>query len=306
MINTKKIWFNGEMKNHDEAKTHVLSHVLHYGSGCFEGIRLYKLSDGRSGVFRLNEHIDRLYDSCKIYKMDIPFSKDEFKKGVLDTIKANDLESGYIRPLIFRGYNQLGVNPLCNPVESIIAAWEWGAYLGEEGVTNGISVCVSSWRRSAPNTLPALAKASGNYLSSQLIKMEALERGYEEGIALDYQGNISEGSGENIFFIKNGEILTPPMGSSSLSGITRDVVVNIARDLGINIRYEVLPREFLYIADEIFLTGTAAEITPVSFVDNIQVRNGKRGDITKRIQDEFFKIVRGENKKYENWITVVD
>lgn len=306
MIETGKIWFNGELKEHDDAKVHVLSHVLHYGSGCFEGIRLYKLKNGKSAVFRLKEHIDRLYDSCKIYKMEVPYTKDEFIKGVLDTIKTNKLESGYIRPLIFRGYNQLGVNPTCNPVESIIAAWKWGAYLGEEGLKNGIKVCVSSWRRPAPNTLPALAKASGNYLSSQLIKMEALDMGFEEGLALDYFGNISEGSGENIFLIKNGELLTPPMASSSLAGITRDVVIKIAKDLGLVVKYETLPREFLYLADEIFLTGTAAEITPVSSVDNTKVGCGSRGEITKKIQEEFFKIVEGENEKYREWLTIVE
>lgn len=306
MIETGKIWFNGELKEHDDAKVHVLSHVLHYGSGCFEGIRLYKLKNGKSAVFRLKEHVDRLYDSCKIYKMEVPYTKSEFIKGVLDTIKINKLEAGYIRPLIFRGYNQLGVNPTCNPVEAIIAAWKWGAYLGEEGLKNGIKVCVSSWRRPAPNTLPALAKASGNYLSSQLIKMEALDMGFEEGLALDYFGNISEGSGENIFLVKNGELLTPPMASSSLAGITRDVVVKIAKDLGLVVKYETLPREFLYLADEIFLTGTAAEITPVSSVDNIKVGCGSRGEITKKIQEEFFKIVEGENEKYREWLTIVE
>lgn len=306
MIETGKIWFNGELKEHDDAKVHVLSHVLHYGSGCFEGIRLYKLKNGKSAVFRLKEHVDRLYDSCKIYKMEVSYTKNEFIKGVLDTIKINKLEAGYIRPLIFRGYNQLGVNPTCNPVEAIIAAWKWGAYLGEEGLKNGIKVCVSSWRRPAPNTLPALAKASGNYLSSQLIKMEALDMGFEEGLALDYFGNISEGSGENIFLVKNGELLTPPMASSSLAGITRDVVVKIAKDLGLVVKYETLPREFLYLADEIFLTGTAAEITPVSSVDNIKVGCGSRGEITKKIQEEFFKIVEGENEKYREWLTIVE
>ena len=306
MIETGKIWFNGELKEHDDAKVHVLSHVLHYGSGCFEGIRLYKLKNGKSAVFRLKEHVDRLYDSCKIYKMEVPYTKNEFIKGVLDTIKINKLEAGYIRPLIFRGYNQLGVNPTCNPVEAIIAAWKWGAYLGEEGLKNGIKVCVSSWRRPAPNTLPTLAKASGNYLSSQLIKMEALDMGFEEGLALDYFGNISEGSGENIFLVKNGELLTPPMASSSLAGITRDVVVKIAKDLGLVVKYETLPREFLYLADEIFLTGTAAEITPVSSVDNIKVGCGSRGEMTKKIQEEFFKIVEGENEKYREWLTIVE
>ena len=304
MINTGKIWFNGELKEHDEAK--VLSHVLHYGSGCFEGIRFYRLKNGKSAVFRLKEHIDRLFDSCKIYNMEIPYTKEKILDGVLETLKVNNLKSGYIRPLIFRGYNQLGVNPLGNPVETMIAAWEWGAYLGEDGLKNGIKVCVSSWRRPAPNTLPALAKASGNYLSSQLIKMEALELGFEEGLALDYFGNISEGSGENIFLVKNGELLTPPMASSSLAGITRDVVVNIAKDLGITVKYETLPREFLYMADEIFLTGTAAEITPVSSVDNKKVGCGSRGEITKKIQEEFFKIVEGENEKYKKWLTIVE
>lgn len=306
MINTGKIWFNGELKEHDEAKVHVLSHVLHYGSGCFEGIRFYRLKNGKSAVFRLKEHIDRLFDSCKIYNMEIPYTKEEILDGVLETLKVNNLKSGYIRPLIFRGYNQLGVNPLGNPVETMIAAWEWGAYLGEDGLKNGIKVCVSSWRRPAPNTLPALAKASGNYLSSQLIKMEALELGFEEGLALDYFGNISEGSGENIFLVKNGELLTPPMASSSLAGITRDVVINIAKDLGIIVKYETLPREFLYMADEIFLTGTAAEITPVSSVDNKKVGCGSRGEITKKIQEEFFKIVEGENEKYKKWLTIVE
>ncbi|MGL4653048.1 MAG: branched-chain amino acid transaminase [Cetobacterium sp.] len=306
MINTGKIWFNGEFKEHDDAKVHVLSHVLHYGSGCFEGIRLYKLKNGKSAVFRLQEHIDRLYDSCKIYRMNIPYNKKDFLKAVLDTIKINNLKSGYIRPLIFRGYNQLGVNPAVCPVEAIIAAWEWGAYLGEDGLENGIKVCVSSWRRPAPNTLPALAKASGNYLSSQLIKMEALENGFEEGIALDYSGNISEGSGENIFLVKNGELLTPPVASSSLAGITRDAVIQLAKDLNLVVKFETLPREFLYLADEIFLTGTAAEITPVKSVDNIEIGNGSRGKITKLIQDEFFKVVTGENEKYQSWLTSVE
>ncbi|WP_047395107.1 branched-chain amino acid transaminase [Cetobacterium sp. ZOR0034] len=306
MINTGKIWFNGEFKEHDDAKVHVLSHVLHYGSGCFEGIRLYQLKDGKTAIFRLQEHIDRLYDSCKIYRMEVPYTKEEFLKAVVDTIKINNLKSGYIRPLVFRGYNQLGVNPAVCPVETIIAAWEWGAYLGEDGLQNGIKVCVSSWRRPAPNTLPALAKASGNYLSSQLIKMEALENGFEEGLALDYLGNISEGSGENIFLVKNGELLTPPVASSSLAGITRDVVVKLATDLGLVVKYETLPREFLYLADEIFLTGTAAEITPVSNVDNIKVGNGSRGKITKLIQEEFFKLVGGENEKYKSWLTTIE
>lgn len=306
MINTGKIWFNGEFKEHDDAKVHVLSHVLHYGSGCFEGIRLYKLKNGKTAIFRLEEHIDRLYDSCKIYRMEVPYSKEEFLKAVVDTVKVNNLKSGYIRPLVFRGYNQLGVNPAVCPVEAIIAAWEWGAYLGEDGLENGIKVCVSSWRRPAPNTLPALAKASGNYLSSQLIKMEALENGFEEGLALDYFGNISEGSGENIFLVKNGELLTPPVASSSLAGITRDAVIKLARDLNLVVKFETLPREFLYLADEIFLTGTAAEITPVSSVDNIKVGNRSRGNITKLIQDEFFKVVTGENKKYTDWLTTVE
>ncbi|MGL5123233.1 MAG: branched-chain amino acid transaminase [Fusobacteriaceae bacterium] len=305
MIDAKKIWFNGSLVEHDEAKIHVLSHVLHYGSGCFEGIRLYELKNGESGIFRLDEHIDRLFDSCKIYRMQIPYDKKEIKKAILDAVKANKLKSGYIRPLVFRGYNELGVNPLRNPVEVVIAAWYWGAYLGEDGLKNGINTCVSSWRRPAPNTLPSLAKASGNYLNSQLIKMEALENGYEEGIALDYSGNISEGSGENIFIVKNNEIYTTSMGASALAGITRDTVIEIAKNLGYKLKTETIPREFLYLADEIFLTGTAAEITPVSSVDRILVGSGKCGKITKIIQEEFFRIASGENEKYKNWLTVV-
>ena len=256
MIDTKKIWMNGKMIDHDNAKVHVLSHVMHYGSGFFEGIRAYKTEEG-TAIFRLDEHIDRLYNSCKIYRTEIPYTKEEMKKAIFDTIKINGIKSAYIRPLIYRGYDSLGVDPSSCPVETMIAAWEWGAYLGEEALTKGVDVCVSSWRRLAPNTMPTAAKAGGNYLSSQLIKMEALENGYDEGIALDYSGNVSEGSGENLFVVSNGKIYSPQSGSSALIGITRDSVITIARDLGYEVVEETISRESLYTADELFFSGTA-------------------------------------------------
>jgi len=304
MINTKKIWMNGELIDHDNAKLHVLSHAMHYGSSFFEGIRAYKTDEGLA-IFRLNEHIDRLYNSCKMYRTEIPYSKEEFKKAIFDTLKANELTSAYIRPLIYRGYESLGVDPSNCPIETMIATWEWGAYLGEEGLINGINVCTSSWRRLAPNTMPSLAKAGGNYLSSQLIKMEALENGYDEGIALDYAGNLSEGSGENIFLVANNKIYTPQSGSSALGGITRDTVITLARDLGYEVVETIIPREMIYTADEAFFTGTAAEITPIASVDKIQVGGGSRGPITKVIQDAFFKMAAGKDEKYKHWLTYV-
>jgi len=304
MINTKKIWMNGELIDHDNAKLHVLSHAMHYGSSFFEGIRAYKTDEGLA-IFRLDEHIDRLYNSCKMYRTEIPYSKEEFKKAIFDTLKANELTSAYIRPLIYRGYESLGVDPSNCPIETMIATWEWGAYLGEEGLINGINVCTSSWRRLAPNTMPSLAKAGGNYLSSQLIKMEALENGYDEGIALDYAGNLSEGSGENIFLVANNKIYTPQSGSSALGGITRDTVITLARDLGYEVVETIIPREMIYTADEAFFTGTAAEITPIASVDKIQVGGGSRGPITKVIQDAFFKMAAGKDEKYKHWLTYV-
>ncbi|MEI6855999.1 branched-chain amino acid transaminase [Psychrilyobacter sp.] len=304
MINTKKIWMNGEMVDHDNAKVHVLSHVMHYGSSFFEGIRAYKTEEG-TAIFRLDEHIDRLYNSCKIYRTDIPYSKEEIKKAIFDTIKINGIKTAYIRPLVYRGYESLGVNPSNCPVETMIATWEWGAYLGEEALTKGVDVCVSSWRRLAPNTMPTAAKAGGNYLSSQLIKMEALENGYDEGIALDYSGNVSEGSGENLFLVSDGKIYSPQSGSSALTGITRDSVIKIARDLGYEVVEETISRESLYTADELFFSGTAAEITPIASVDKIKIGSGKRGPVTERIQKTFFEMTEGKKPEYSSWLTYV-
>ncbi|TDT72300.1 branched-chain amino acid aminotransferase [Hypnocyclicus thermotrophus] len=303
MVDTQKIWMNGNLIDHDDAKVHVLAHALHYGTSFFEGIRAYETKKG-TAIFRLDEHIDRLFNSCKIYRTDVPYSKEEVKQAIIDTIKANNLKAGYIRPLIYRGYNVLGVNPVKCPVEVMIAVWPWGAYLGEEALRNGIKAQISSWRRLAPNTMPTMAKAGGNYLSSQLIKMEALENGYDEGIALDYSGNVSEGSGENLFAILDDVIYTPPIGSSALVGITRDTIIKIAKNLGYEIKEQVIPREFLYIADEVFLTGTAAEVTPVDTIDNIKIGKGKK-TITHKIQDEYFKLVKGELIYDEKWLTYV-
>ncbi len=303
MIDTKKIWMNGKLVNHDEAQVHVLAHTLHYGSSFFEGIRAYETAEG-SAIFRLDEHIDRLFDSCKIYRTEVPFSKEEVKQAIFDVIKANELKSAYIRPLIYRGYGKLGVNPTMSPVEVVVAAWFWGAYLGEEAINNGINAMTSSWRRLAPNTMPTLAKAGGNYLSSQLIKMEALENGYDEGIALDYSGVVSEGSGENLFLIKDRVIYTPTLASSALLGITRNTILEIAKELGFEIKEQAIPREMLYIADEIFLTGTAAEVTPVASIDKIKIGNGEK-PMTKAIQSFYFDLVKGKKTIKKEWLTIV-
>ncbi|ADP77434.1 branched chain amino acid aminotransferase apoenzyme [Methanothermus fervidus DSM 2088] len=299
-----KIWFNGEFVDWKDAKIHVLSHVVHYGSSVFEGIRCYKNKKG-SAIFRLEDHVKRLFESAKIYRMEIPYSEDEICDAIIETVKINNLEECYIRPIAFRGYGELGVNPQNCPVEVAIAAWEWGTYLGEEAIKNGVDVCVSSWRRMAPNTLPNIAKAGGNYLNSQLVKMEAIANNYDEGIILDYQGFVSEGSGENIFIVKDGILYTPPVHSSILIGITRDTVMKLAEDIGIEVREENIPREMLYIADEIFLTGTAAEITPIRSVDGITIGNGKRGPITKKLQKEFFKVINAEVEDKYGWLRYI-
>lgn len=297
-----KIWFNGEMVNWKEAKIHALSHVVHYGSSVFEGIRCYKNKNG-SAVFRLEEHVERLFDSGRIYRMDIPFTKEEMCEAVLDTIKTNKLKECYIRPVVFRGYGELGVNPLKNPLEVVIAVWEWGSYLGQEALELGVDVGVSTWRRMAPDTLPNMAKAGANYMNSQLVKMEALQNGYDEGIMLDYQGMVSEGSGENIFIIKDNIIYTPSMSSSLLKGITRDSIIQLAIKMGLEVREEQIPREMLYMSDEIFFTGTAAEVTPVRSVDRITIGSGKRGPITEKLQKSFFEILEGEVKDNFGWLT---
>jgi branched-chain amino acid aminotransferase len=258
------------------------------------------------GVFRLQDHLNRLYDSAKIYYMKIPYTREEFAKAVIDTVRVNNLKSCYIRPFVYRGYGTMGVNPLNCPLHCAIAAWSWGKYLGEDAMEKGVSVRVSSWQRAAPNTFPTMAKASGNYLNSQLIKMEALAGGFDEGIALDHYGYVSEGSGENIFIVRNGVIFTPPSSSSILPGITRHCVFMIARDFGIRIHQQVIPRESLYVADEVFFSGTAAEITPVTKIDNIEIGTGARGPVTERIQSEFFRIIEGKTEDRYKWFTAVE
>jgi len=299
-----KIWYDGKLVDWNDATCHVLSHVVHYGSSVFEGIRCYETKQGPA-VFRLRDHLDRLYDSAKIYRMEIPYLKADFEKAIIDTVKVNDLKSCYIRPLVFRGLGTMGVSPLECPISCVIAVWSWGKYLGEDAMEKGVSVRVSSWHRPAPNTFPTLAKAGGNYLNSQLVKIEAINDGFDEGIALDHYGFVSEGSGENVFIVRNGMIYTPPSSSSILPGITRHCVFMLARELNIRIRQQVLPREGLYIADEVFFSGTAAEITPVTKIDNIVIGDGRRGPITEKIQSAFFAIVAGESDDKYGWFTLV-
>ncbi|MBT3294415.1 MAG: branched-chain amino acid transaminase [Verrucomicrobia bacterium] len=299
-----KIWVDGKLVDWADATCHVMSHALHYGSSIFEGIRCYDTGAG-TVIFRLGDHMRRLYESAKIYRMDIPFEQAALEQAVIDTVRENGLSSCYIRPLAFRGLGEMGVNPQKCPVNVVIAAWSWGKYLGEAAMEDGVSVRVSSWRRPAPDTFPTLAKAGGNYLNSQLIKMEATNDGFDEGIALDYQGFVSEGSGENIFLVRNGAIYTPPTSSSILPGITRHCVVTLAREMGIPMRQQVIPREALYVADEVFFSGTAAEITPVSKIDNIVIGEGRRGPVTERIQSAFFDIVEGRTPDTHDWFTPV-
>jgi len=299
-----KIWFDGSFVDWSEAKVHVLTHALHYGSSVFDGMRCYRTPKGPA-VFRLDAHIDRLFDSAKIFRMEIPYSKEQFINACLETVRINKLGECYIRPIVFRGYGELGLNPFNCPVRCVIAAWQWGAYLGEEALENGVAVRISSWNRPAPNTFPALAKAGGNYLNSQLIKMEAIMENVDEGIALDSFGYVSEGSGENIFIVRHGVIYTPPTSSSILAGITRHSIFLLARDLDMRIDQHVIPREALYIADEVFFTGTAAEITPVTKIDNIAIGTGKRGPVTKKLQERFYGILKGELEDTHNWLKYI-
>lgn len=306
MTPTEKIWHNGRFINWEDARIHVLSHVVSYGSSVFEGIRCYETVSGPA-IFRLHEHVRRMLDSAKIYRMDeIGFSAAQLAEAMIELVRVNRLKSCYIRPIILRGYGQIGVDPRKAPIEVFIACWEWGKYLGEEALAQGVDVCFSSWSRLAPNTLPSLAKAGGNYLNSQLIRMEANVNGYAEGIALDPFGYVSEGSGENIFVIRDGVIFTPPLSNSVLPGITRDSVLRLCADLKIPVTETQIPREMLYIADEIFFTGTAAEITPVRSVDRIQIGKGRRGPITQRLQEEFFAIVNGTAPDRYGWLTPVE
>ncbi|MBE0659913.1 MAG: branched-chain amino acid transaminase [Bryobacteraceae bacterium] len=304
MTPTDKIWHNGRFIGWDDAKIHVLSHVVSYGSSVFEGVRCYETVSGPA-VFRLREHTRRLLDSAKIYRIDVDYTLDQLVEAQVELVKLNGLRSCYIRPIVLRGYGGVGVLPVNNPTEIFLACWAWGKYLGEEALGEGVDVCISSWTRMAPNTLPALAKAGANYMNSQLIRMEADRNGYAEGIALDANGTISEGSGENIFVVRDGRIHTPPLSSSVLPGITRDTVVTLAGELGIPVVETVIPREFLYIADEIFFTGTAAEVTPIRTVDKMQIGSGRRGPITEKLQKAFFDIVEGRAVDKHGWLTPV-
>ncbi len=298
----QKVWMNGRLVDFADAKIHSFSHVFHYGSAMFEGTRVYDTRNGPA-AFRLDDHIERLYHSCKVYRMEIPYTPEEFRDAIFETIRANGFGACYVRPVVYRGLGALGVNPFKSPVDVVIAVWHWGQYLGEDAVQNGVDVCVSSWNRMAPNTFPAMAKATGNYLNSMLIKMEALVNGYTEGIALDNAGRISEGSGENIFLVYHGRILTPPLAGTILPGITRESIIVLAKDAGYEVVEQQIAREMLYIADEVFFTGTAAEITPIRSVDRIPVGNGARGPVTERLQKDFFALLEGEAEDRYGWLT---
>lgn len=303
MKTTEKIWHNGKLIDWNQATIHVMAHVVNYGSSVFEGVRCYETASGPA-IFRAQEHIQRLLDSAKIYRIPVSYNRQQLVDAMIDTIAANGVWPCYIRPLIIRGYGEIGVNPAGVPTECYVANYPWGKYLGgTEDV--GVDVCVSSWTRLAPNTLPSMAKAGANYMNSQLIKMEAVLNGYVEGIALDANGYVSEGSGENIFLVRNGKLLTPPLGNSVLAGITRESVLQIANDLKIPVVEQIIPRELLYLADEVFFTGTAAEITPIRSVDKITVGDGAVGPITKAIRHELFSIFDGTKPDRYNWLTPV-
>jgi len=300
---TDKIWHNGRLINWDDAKLHVMSHVVNYGSSVFEGVRCYSLPTGPA-IFRAAEHIQRLLDSAKIYRIETDFAREELVAAMVAVVKHNGIWPCYIRPIILRGYGEAGVNPFNSPTEVYICNYPWGKYLGTDA-EQGVDVCVSSWTRIAPNTLPAMAKSGANYMNSQLIKMEAILNGYVEGIALDANGYVSEGSGENLFVVRNGVLQTAPLGNSVLPGITRDSVLKIAKELGIPVVEQGIPREMLYLADEAFFSGTAAEITPLRSVDKITVNKGVTGPITKAIQKEFYGIVQGTKPDKFGWLTPV-
>jgi branched-chain amino acid aminotransferase len=298
---TNNIWHNGKLIPWNQAQIHVMSHVVHYGSSVFEGIRCYTQPTG-AGIFRLSEHMARLADSAKIYRMPLPYTADQLASAVVDVVEANGIAPCYIRPIAFRGYGEMGVNPLKSPVEIYIANFPWGKYVPGNA---GADVCVSSWSRLAPNTMPSLAKAGANYMNSQLIRMEAEINGYSEGIALDTNGYLSEGSGENLFLVRGGVLYTTPLANSVLNGITRSSVLTLARQLGIDVVEQALPREMLYIADEAFFTGTAAEVTHLRSVDRILVGDGTMGPITSALHTEFFAIVNGTKPDRYNWLTPV-
>jgi branched-chain amino acid aminotransferase len=301
----EKIWMDGELIPWHEAKIHVLSHALHYGSGVFEGIRAYETARG-AAVWHLDEHLKRLYRSAKLYHTDIPYSPEALVQATKDVIRANGLNACYIRPLVIRGYGEMGVNPLQAPVNVVIAVWPWGAYLGEDALERGVRIKISSWRRNGQNSLPASAKATGQYINSVLAKVESLKAGYDEAIMLNEQGFITDGSGENVFAVRGGAIATPPIQAGCLDGITRSSVIQIARDLGYEVREENLVRTDLYNADEVFFTGTAAELTPIRELDDRMIGEGHRGPVTKELQGAFFSATKGETEKYQSWLTYVN
>lgn len=300
----KQIWFKGEMIPWEQANVHVMTHALHYGSSIFEGIRSYPTPNG-TAIFRLGPHIRRLWDSCKIYGMEIPFTPEQITQACRDVVKVNGFTNSYLRPLVWRGEGPLGLDGKNNPIEVMVAAVEWGAYLGAEGLKNGVDVMVSSWNRLAANTIPTMAKAGGNYLSSYLIKNEAIRNGYNEGIALDTKGNVAEGSGMNLFVVRDGVMYTPPVTNNILPGITRDAIMTIAKDLKIEVREQEMQREVLYIADELFFAGTAAEVTPIRSVDKMLVGNGQRGEITAAVQERFFGLFDGKADDKHGWLDYV-
>jgi len=302
---TEKIWHNGKFINWDDARIHVLSHVVSYGSAVFEGIRCYETKQGLA-IFRLREHMQRFINSAKIYRMQLPFSVDDFSGVACEVVRLNKLSACYVKPIVMRGYGEVGVNPLNSPIDCYMACWTWGAYLGPEALTKGVDIGVSSWTRIAPNTLPAMSKAAANYMNSQLIRMEASFNGYAEGVALDADGHVSEGSGMNIFLAHDGVLYTPPLATSILPGITRDTVVKMATDLGIEVKETTIPREMLYIVDEVFFVGTAVEITPIRSVDHIQVGQGVAGPITRKLQEEFFALTSGTKPDRHGWLTPVN
>ncbi len=304
MTPTEYIWMNGKLVKWDDAKIHICSHVIHYGSSVFEGMRVYNTATGPA-AFRLRDHSERLLNSAKIYRMKIPYTARQLDEAILTTVGANGLEECYVRPIAYRGYGTLGVDPSNCPVEVSIATWPWGQYLGEEALEKGVSVCFSSWNRIAPNTMPAMAKAGANYMNSQLIKLEAISHGYVEGIALDVFGHVSEGSGENIFLVRKGALITPTFAASILPGITRSSVIRLAEDMGIKVIEQNVPREALYLADEVFFTGSAAEITPISRIDNLIIGEGKAGPITKKLQTALFNILNGKAEDKYGWLTPV-
>ena len=300
--NYAKVWHNGKFIPWEEATVHVAAHVVSYASCLFEGIRCYETPQGPS-IFRLKEHTDRLVNSCKIYRMDLTYTREQLAQAMVELIRVNNVRHCYIRPVVFRGYGEVGVNPMKNPIEIYLLAWEWGKYLGDEALRQGVDVCISSWQRIAPNTLPAMAKAAANYMNAQLIKMEALTNGYVEGICLDAAGHVSEGSGENLFLIRDGKIITPPLSASVLPGITRDSVITLAQELRYAVSEQEVSREMLYIADEVFFTGTAAEITPIRSVDRIVVGKGQPGPVTRKLQERFLSIVQGQAEDKYGWLT---